>query len=68
MQKAWSESLRTLEAALGGGGWISPKSRKQFAQKFAKEVITPFGVKNNLTGCKVTVFLEKSFTAMPCSD
>lgn len=60
MQQSWKESLRTLEMALGGGGWVAPKSRKQFAEKFAKEVITPFGVKNNMTGVKLDTFLKKA--------
>lgn len=58
MQQAWEESLRTLEAALGGGGWIMPKSRKQFAEKFFKEVITPFAIKNNLTGPKLDAYIK----------
>ena len=60
MQKAWEESLRTLESALGGGGWIAPKSRKQFAEKFVKEVITPFAVQNKLTGGKLDAYLKKA--------
>lgn len=60
MQAAWSESLRTLEAALGGGGWLMPKSRKQFAEKFFKEVIVPFATKNNITGPKLEAYLKKS--------
>lgn len=60
MQKAWAESLKTLELALGGSGWLAPKSRKQFGEKFAKEVITPFAVKNNLTGAKLDSFLKKA--------
>ena len=60
MQQAWQESLRTLEAALGGGGWVAPKSRKQFAEKFVKEVITPFAVKNNIIGGRLESFLNKS--------
>lgn len=60
MQKAWEESLHTLEMALGGKEWLAPKSRKQFAEKFAKEVITPFGVKNDLTGAKLEGFLRRA--------
>ena len=60
MQKAWSESLKTLEIALGGGGWLAPKSRKQFGEKFVKEVIAPFAVKNKLTGNKLDSFLKKA--------
>jgi formylglycine-generating enzyme required for sulfatase activity/predicted Ser/Thr protein kinase len=60
MQRAWAESLKTLELALGGGGWLAPKSRKQFGEKFAKEVITPFAVKNDLTGGKLDSFLKKA--------
>lgn len=60
MQVAWHEAIKTLEAALGGGSWIASKSRKQFAEKFAKEVITPFAVKNNLTGAKLDTFMKNS--------
>ncbi|NUM33473.1 MAG: SUMF1/EgtB/PvdO family nonheme iron enzyme [Candidatus Brocadiae bacterium] len=60
MQAAWTESLRTLEAALGGGGWLMPKSRKQFAEKFFKDVIVPFATKNNITGPKLEAYLKKS--------
>lgn len=58
MQLAWHEAIKTLEAALGGGSWITSKSRKQFAEKFAKEVITPFAVKNNLVGPKLDAFTK----------
>ncbi len=58
MQTAWYESLKTLETALGGGSWTASKSRKQFAEKFAKEFITPFAVKNNLDGTKLDNFLK----------
>ncbi len=58
MQRAWHEAIKTLELVLGGKTLLVPQSRKQFAEKFAKEVITPFAVQRNLTGTKLDSYLN----------
>ncbi len=59
MQRAWRESIATLQVALGSDSWFSSKSRRHFGEKFAKEVITPFALERNLTGKRLEVYLQK---------
>lgn len=58
MQRSWNESICTLKIALGENYLLSPKSRKQIAKKFTKEIIIPFAIKNGHTGRKLKHFCK----------